>query len=159
MGVALMSISTKPLLNVSDLCVGYKLPKQHVLQTRKALSVVKEVSFQLSPGASLGIVGESGSGKTSLGRAILRVIKPTAGTIEFDGRDISSLSHRELQPYRTRMQMIFQDPRSALNPRRKLIHAIHQALKLRTGLEVANGYSLQARSPVACRVAFCESGS
>ncbi|MBX2835286.1 MAG: SDR family oxidoreductase [Gammaproteobacteria bacterium] len=130
-----MNANSSPLLVVSDLHVGYKLPRLHILQARQELSVVKGVSFSLAAGASLGIVGESGSGKTTLGRAVLRLVKPRSGTVLFDGKNISTLSHRQLHPYRMRMQMIFQDPRSALNPRRKLSHAIFQALNLKSGVE------------------------
>jgi len=129
-GILNMSEGTLPLLSVSNLCVGYKLPRQYFFQAANELKVVKDVSFDLVAGASLGIVGESGSGKTTLGRAILRLVKPSAGKLEFGGDDISSLSNRKLQPYRKRMQMIFQDPRSALNPRRKLIYSLSQPLKL-----------------------------
>ncbi len=133
-----MSTDTSPLLSVSNLCVGYKLPRQYFYQTAKEMAVVKEVSFDLLAGQSLGIVGESGSGKTTLGRAILRLIKPSAGSLKFDGHDISQLSSRELQPYRKRLQMIFQDPQSALNPRRKLSYSLSQPLKLMHELQTGS---------------------
>lgn len=122
--------STEPLLEVSDLSVGYKLPRQHILQKQPVLSVVKEVSFRLQTGESLGIVGESGSGKTTLGRALLRLIRPSSGSLVFDGQEISQLRVQQMRPFRKRMQMIFQDPRSALNPRRKLFYAVTQPLKI-----------------------------
>jgi len=125
-----MGVASLPLLSVSSLCVGYKLPRQHIFQARKELDVVKEVSFDLMAGQSLGIVGESGSGKTTLGRAIIRLIKPNAGSLKFGGDEISSLDNRQLHAYRSRMQMIFQDPQSSLNPRRKIFYSMSQPLKL-----------------------------
>jgi len=130
-----------PLLSVSELCVGYKLPRRHLWHKVEELSVVKDVSLTLARGQSLGIVGESGSGKTTLGRALIRLVKPSAGSLEFDGHEISRLNERELQPFRKRMQMIFQDPRSALNPRRRLSHALIQPLKMMDGGRV--GLDLQ----------------
>jgi oligopeptide/dipeptide ABC transporter ATP-binding protein len=91
---------------------------------RRAIGLVRaadDVSFDLDRGQTLGLVGESGCGKTTTARAILRALKPTAGRVLFDadGRscDLASLSERRLKPLRTRMQMIFQDPFSSLNPR------------------------------------------
>ena len=76
-----------------------------------------------------GIVGESGSGKSTLGRALVRLIEPSAGSIRFDGRDISHLSEAELRPLRRDLQMIFQDPMSSLNPRRTIFSIIAAPLK------------------------------
>ena len=78
---------------------------------------VEDVSFDIRRGETLGLVGESGSGKSTLGRAVLRATVPTAGRIAFDGQDITGWSAGRLRPLRPRMQMIFQDPFSSLNPR------------------------------------------
>lgn len=78
---------------------------------------VNGVSFQIARGEILGIVGESGCGKSTLGKTMVRLTEPTSGAIRFDGRDITQFSHRSLMPFRRRMQFIFQDPYSSLNPR------------------------------------------
>ena len=79
---------------------------------------VEDVSFDVRRGETLGIVGESGCGKSTTARLMLRLLDLTAGTVRFDGRDISKLSQRKLRPIRREMQMIFQDPYASLNPRK-----------------------------------------
>jgi oligopeptide/dipeptide ABC transporter ATP-binding protein len=81
---------------------------------------VEDVNLVVRRGETLGIVGESGCGKSTTARLILRLLDPTSGTIRFDGRDITRISQRELRPLRRRMQMIFQDPYSSLNPRKTI---------------------------------------
>jgi oligopeptide/dipeptide ABC transporter ATP-binding protein len=78
---------------------------------------VNGVSFDLKRRQTLGIVGESGCGKSTLGKCVIRLLHPTRGSVRFDGQDISDLGHKELMPFRRRVQMIFQDPYSSLNPR------------------------------------------
>jgi len=92
------------------------------------VKAVDDVGFSMARGEVLGLVGESGSGKTTTGRAILRLIEPTAGRILFDGTDITHLDRTALRAYRRRMQIIFQDPYASLNPRRKVMDAIGEAL-------------------------------
>jgi peptide/nickel transport system ATP-binding protein len=82
--------------------------------------VVKRVDLAVPRGSMLGLVGESGSGKTTLGRLLVRLLQPTSGGIQFDGIEIGNLSEAELRPLRARIQMIFQDPQSSLNPRLRL---------------------------------------
>jgi len=115
--------SAAPLLEVRNLCKYFPVFSQGFVKRQTGMvKAADNISFDLYPGETLGLVGESGSGKTTTGRAILRAIKPTSGSARFrfaDGMDVdaAALTDRELKPLRTRMQMIFQDPFSSLNPR------------------------------------------
>ncbi len=84
---------------------------------RRFLKAVDDVGFDIVRGETLGIVGESGCGKSTLGRTMIRLLEPTGGRVLFEGRDLASVSDRDLKPLRRRFQMIFQDPHSSLNPR------------------------------------------
>ena len=84
------------------------------------LEILKGLSFSIPKGEILGIVGGSGSGKSTLGRALVRLLEPSSGSIKFDGQDITHLPERDLRPLRRRFQMIFQDPMSSLNPRHRV---------------------------------------
>ncbi|MCD4798183.1 MAG: ATP-binding cassette domain-containing protein, partial [Methanosarcinales archaeon] len=97
---------------------------------KRYLRAVDDVSFKIEKGRTLGLVGESGCGKTTIGRLILRLIKPTDGKVLFDGIDLFALKKRELRKIRPRIQMIFQDPDSSLNPRMKIGTSIAEPLKL-----------------------------
>jgi peptide/nickel transport system ATP-binding protein len=92
------------------------------------VEILKGIDLAIGRGESVGIVGESGSGKTSLGRTLLRLYRPTGGALRFEGRDIAALPEGELRPLRVRMQMIFQDPQSALNPRHRIVEILAQPL-------------------------------
>lgn len=94
------------------------------------LHAVDDVTFSIERGKTLGIVGESGCGKSTTGRAILRLIEPTSGSVKFDGIEVTKLSEREMRAMRKRMQLIFQDPFSSLNPRKTITQTIEEALKL-----------------------------
>ncbi len=91
---------------------------------------VEEVSLQIEKGETVGLVGESGCGKSTLGRTVLRLYEPTAGSILFDGVDLTRLSQRALRPMRRNMQMIFQDPYASLNPRMSVGAAIAEPLEI-----------------------------
>ena len=92
--------------------------------------VVKDVDLAVPRGSVLGLVGESGSGKTTLGRLMVRLLQPTSGSIQFDGAEIGRLSEAEMRPLRARIQMIFQDPQSSLNPRLPLGVTLTRQLKV-----------------------------
>jgi peptide/nickel transport system ATP-binding protein len=115
--------STDALLKVTDLSVVFGA-RRGAAQTR----AVDGVSLELFQGESLGIVGESGSGKSTLGRSIVRLQKPTSGTIEFAGRELGSWRGRALREHRRHLQLIFQDPASSLNPRRGIGDSIAEPL-------------------------------
>ena len=111
-------VNAKPILSVEDLKMYFPVKSSGFLRrTIGHVQAVDGVSFQVRSGTSLGLVGESGCGKSTTGRLITRLYKPTAGRIDFDGRDIAGLSERELHPLRRDIQMIFQDPYTSLNPR------------------------------------------
>jgi oligopeptide/dipeptide ABC transporter, ATP-binding protein, C-terminal domain len=110
-------------LEVKDLKKYYKVPKG-------MLHAVDGVSFNLEKGKTLGIVGESGCGKTTIGRAILRLVEPTSGSVIFDGVDILKLNKQEMRHMRRNMQLIFQDPFSSLNPRKTITQTIEEPIIL-----------------------------
>ncbi|MGA2818001.1 MAG: ATP-binding cassette domain-containing protein [Xanthobacteraceae bacterium] len=105
------------LLVANGLVVSYGQPRGLFARGRSSATVLHGVDIRVGKGETVGIVGESGSGKTTLGRALLGLVKPTAGSVVFDGSDITALDERARRPLRRRMQMIFQDPMSSLNPR------------------------------------------
>ncbi len=106
------------ILHVRDLKMHFPLTGGVFFQRPKAwVKAVDGVSLSIRRGETLGLVGESGCGKTTLGRCILRLYRPTAGRILFNGHDLTAMSSREVRPLRRRMQVIFQDPYASLNPR------------------------------------------
>jgi oligopeptide transport system ATP-binding protein len=118
--------SREPLLRVRDLKQYFRVNRNYTVKA------VDGVSFDIYPGETYGLVGESGSGKSTIGRTVIRLYKPAAGTIEFMGRDISGgLDPETRLILRTKMQMIFQDPMASLNPRRKVFEIISQGLRRR----------------------------
>ena len=105
-----------PLLSVRDLRVHFPMPTG-LLMPPSLVKAVDGVSFDLHPGETLGIVGESGCGKSTLGRAVLQLIPPTSGQVVWRGQDLVGRTRRDLQALRREMQIIFQDPLAALDPR------------------------------------------
>jgi len=94
------------------------------------IKAVDNVSFAVPEGQTFALVGESGSGKTTVGKAVSRLIRPTAGDILFEGTNISDLGEGELKPWRREMQMVFQDPAASLNPRRRVAHIVATPLEV-----------------------------
>ena len=118
------------LLEVKNLKVHF--PVRHGLfrGTSGQIKAVDDVSFSLEAGETLGLVGESGCGKTTLGRAIMRLIEPTSGTISFEGEEITRLNGSALRAKRRQFQMIFQDPHGSLNPRMTVEQIIGEAIDI-----------------------------
>src|SRR5688572_11834840 len=118
------------LLEVKNLKVHF--PVKHGLFSRVKAHVkaVDDVSLELKPGETLGLVGESGCGKTTLGRAIIRLVEPTAGSVHFEGEEITRLQGSELRARRRKFQMIFQDPYGSLNPRMTVEQIIGEAIDI-----------------------------
>jgi len=106
----------EPILSVKDLKVHFPV-RGGLLGASKSLKAVDGVSFDVFPGETLGIVGESGSGKSTIGRAVLQLIKPTAGRVAWLGKNIAGHSRAQMKPHRREMQIVFQDPLASLNPR------------------------------------------
>ncbi len=112
------------LARVDDLHVHFARRGGLLRTVRSHLRAVDGVSLQIKRGEIVALVGESGSGKSTLGRALVRLIQPTAGDIHFAGTNVTRFSRREFQPYRRRMQFVFQDPLSSLNPRLNIASAL-----------------------------------
>jgi oligopeptide transport system ATP-binding protein len=106
-----------PLVQVEELKVYFPIYAGLLQRRAGDVRAVDDISFQIQRGETFGLVGESGCGKSTTGRAVIRLRNPTAGTVKFDGQDLMSLTREELRLARRRMQIIFQDPYSSLNPR------------------------------------------
>ena len=118
-----------PLLVVRDLRVHFPLYGGLLRGARGAVRAVDGVSLEIAPGRTLALVGESGCGKTTVGKALLRLVEPTGGSIAFDGRDLRGLGRAALRPLRARMQIVFQDPYASLNPRIRIGDALDEGMR------------------------------
>ncbi|MGG3468143.1 dipeptide ABC transporter ATP-binding protein [Neobacillus pocheonensis] len=128
-------IETKEkLIEVNNLKKYFPLKTSLFSKNKQVVKAVDDVSFHIFKGETFGLVGESGCGKSTLGRTLNRLYDPTSGEIHFDGKDIANLNNKELQPYRKRMQMIFQDPYSSLNPYMNVEEIIDEPLEIHTTL-------------------------
>ncbi|MEP1122663.1 MAG: ABC transporter ATP-binding protein [Ilumatobacter sp.] len=127
--------SADPLLRVDRLEVSFT--QKRGLFARRRVRAVDDVSFTIGIGETLGLVGESGSGKSTTANAIVRLLEPDAGTIELGGVDITHMSQRTLRPLRARMQMVFQDPYSSLDPSMVVGDSIAEPIRLHDGMSRA----------------------
>jgi ABC-type microcin C transport system duplicated ATPase subunit YejF len=119
-----------PLIDACSVVVAYEGPRAAFGRRLPPKPVLHGVDIVIGRGETIGVVGESGSGKTTLGRALLGLVPVSSGSIEFDGQEITGLSEAAMRPLRRRMQMIFQDPMSSLNPRRAIRHILVEPLLL-----------------------------
>lgn len=118
------------LLEVQNLRVHFPIRRGGFRCAREYVRAVDGVSFRLAPGETLGLVGESGCGKTTLGRAVLRLVEPTEGRVLLEGEDLTRLDGAALRARRRKLQMIFQDPYSSLNPRMTVEDIVGEALDI-----------------------------
>jgi peptide/nickel transport system ATP-binding protein/oligopeptide transport system ATP-binding protein len=125
-----MSDGVSPLLRVENLKVYFPILGGVLRRRVGEVKAVDDVSFTVNRGETVGLVGESGSGKTTVGRAIIRLTEPTAGTISYEDQVISTLGSRAFRPYRKKIQVIFQDPYNSLNPRLSIFEIIGEALEI-----------------------------
>ena len=121
-------MSSDIVMKASNLNTVFEVKSQH--QEKALLRAVNDVSLEIREGEVLGVVGESGCGKSTLGRTILRLEEKESGQVLYRGTDLFSLHQKELKDHRRRMQMIFQDPSSSLNPRKKVISLLSQPFKI-----------------------------
>jgi peptide/nickel transport system ATP-binding protein len=140
-----VSASNGNLVEVENLKMWFPIKSGIVLDRHIGdIKAVDDVSFEIRRGETLGLVGESGCGKSTVGRTILRLYEPTAGSIRFDGQDITNLSEREMRPLRRRMQMVFQDPFASLNPRHSVGRIVAEPLRVH-GLAKRKGVGKRVR--------------
>lgn len=125
------------LLKAENLKKYFCVKKSLQEEKREYLRAVDDVTFTVYKGETLGLVGESGCGKSTLGRTVLRLHDVTAGTVTFEGQDITRLKDKELRPYRRKMQIIFQDPYASLNPKMTIRKAIEDPLLVYNELSAA----------------------
>jgi len=130
---------------MDDIILDVRHLKKYFKNKRGNLHAVDDVNFKIERGKTLGVVGESGCGKSTLGRAVIRLIEPTAGEVYFEGTDICTLSKREMKKLRKDVQIIFQDPYSSLNPRKTVMEIISEPIKLNKIMRGASEEEIENR--------------
>jgi oligopeptide/dipeptide ABC transporter ATP-binding protein len=134
-----------PLLEVAHLVKTFRGAQRFLRRDAAGIRAVNDVSFVIGRGETLGVVGESGCGKTTMGLSILRLIKPTSGSVVFDGIDVATLHGSALRKMRRRMQVVFQDPFSSLNPRMTVGTAVKEGILIH---RLAEGHEADRRVKV-----------
>ena len=129
---------TEPLLAVRDLQKYFPIGGSLFGARRALVKAVDGISFTINAGETLGLVGESGCGKTTTSKLVLAADTPTAGSIEFEGRNVAELRGAELQDYRRKVQVVFQDPYSSLSPRMRVGDIIGEPIKAYECLSLAD---------------------
>jgi peptide/nickel transport system ATP-binding protein len=135
--------SKEVLLDVQHVSQQYALPKPSLFAKAGHIQAVKDVSFQLTAGKSLGIVGESGSGKSTLARLVMALEKPTQGKVLFKGQNLNALPQDQLRHARSDFQMVFQDPYGSLDPRQKVLRIVTEPLH--STLNSGSGQALSSK--------------
>lgn len=124
-----LDAARKPILDISEITTNYPIRRRGA-QKATTLVAVEDVTLSIKPGETLGLVGESGCGKSTLGRTIIRLLEPAAGTVSFDGQDITHFNHQQMRPLRQEMQIVFQDPYASLNPRFRVRQILHEPFRI-----------------------------
>lgn len=138
-----VNVNAAPMFDIENLRVWFPIKGGLLKQVKDHIKAVTDVSFLLRTGHSVGLVGESGSGKSTTGMAILKLLD-SEGVIKFEGRDISQLNRKAMLPYRSQLQVVFQDPFSALNPRMSVAQIIGE------GLTVHRDHSQEEQDQIIC---------
>src|SRR2546421_5580051 len=124
----------EPLISAKDLETHFvsrgTFTQRLTGRSKGSVRAVDNVTLDIAPGEVFGLVGESGSGKTTLGRTLLELAEPTAGTVTFEGTDITTFDDDEMRPLRRRMQLVYQDPNASLNPAMRIVDAVAHPLKI-----------------------------
>lgn len=126
-------MNEQPILEVTGLEVNFP-GKKKVFGRSEPIRAVKDVSFSIQPGETLGLVGESGSGKSTVARALMRLIEPAAGKVRLKGKELTALQGKELRNSRRDIQMVFQDPYSSLDPSMLIADSVGEALQVHDGM-------------------------
>ncbi len=151
-----MGAGMADLYQVRDLTLSLAdMTRKPLLGAAPRIEILRGLSFDIAKGGIVGIVGGSGSGKSTLGRALVRLLEPSGGSVTFAGRDITHLSDAELRPLRRRFQMIFQDPMSSLNPRHRVGTIIANPLALH-GFDRVQARALEALDQIGLPRAFAQ---
>ena len=133
---------SEPLVAVSRLTHEFPARRAFLGAAHAPVRAVDDVSFDITRGETLALVGESGCGKTTIGRAILRLIEPTSGRVTFDGTDVLALQREPLRRLRRRMQIVFQDPHTSLDPRMRVGRTVREGIEAH---QLAEGAAADAR--------------